>query len=128
MDIETFREHFPEFTSATIYPDALIGFWSAFAELSVSSDNAGDLYVPLVELATAHHITTAANDAVSASSGASPGSGGGGVIGSKTIGSITVSYDHSKAMNANADDWNMTSYGRRYWRLMRMLGAGPVFA
>jgi len=124
MDIEQFRKDFTEFSKVEDYPDSMIKFWSATAELSISKDRAGNLYLTVSELATAHYITLARNDSLSASTGASPGAGGGGVVSSKTIGSVSVNYDTAITAIKDGGHWNQTKYGRMYLEHMRRLGAG----
>lgn len=124
MDIEKFRQHHKEFESTVDYPDELIQFWSEQAELSVSKEATQERFSFLVELATAHYIVLARNNARSSKTGASPGAGGGGVVSSKTIGGVTVSYDTTVTSNQGAADWNRTTYGQIFWRERRAFGLG----
>jgi hypothetical protein len=122
----TFRAAFPEFTSATVYPDAMLTFWAGVAGRSLDADVCGASYDDLLYLATAHYITLAANNSASVSAGASPGSGGGGLVASKSMGSVSVSYDTGSFANKSAADWNRTTYGQQYYRLIRLFGVGAV--
>jgi hypothetical protein len=42
------------------------------------------------------------------------------------VGGVSVSYDLSQGVDARGGDWNMTAYGRRFFRMSRSAGAGPM--
>jgi len=121
MNIDTFRITFPEFGDATQYPTAMIMFWSAVAEMTLSADRWGEMYAHGMSLFVAHHIAIAASNKSASTSGGTPGQSLG-VIESKSVGSVSVSYDTSSSTEMNAGHWNQTIYGRQYIRLARTLG------
>lgn len=123
MDVAKFRTDFPEFADATRYTPTMLTFWSGMGEKLISSDKFGDLYTQAVELFTAHNAALAADNRSATTSGASPGQAGG-VVASKAVGSVKVSYDTAAAMETNAGHWNQTTYGRQYIRLARLIGQG----
>lgn len=125
MDIATFREAFPEFTSEVAYPDAQITFWSGVAEKMVVEDIWGDMYDNAVMLYVAHEITLARQNAAAGSVGGTPGSSGG-PPSSKTVGSVSVAYDAANTAEKNAGWWNLTTYGKQFYRLMMIFGAGCI--
>ena len=47
-----------------------------------------------------------------------------GVQTSKSLGGASVSYDASSALMQGAGQWNLTSYGTRFYQLMRIIGMG----
>lgn len=50
------------------------------------------------------------------------GGGGGansGVVSSKSVDKVSVSYDSSATMNPDAGFWNNTRYGAEFWQLIR---------
>jgi hypothetical protein len=49
-----------------------------------------------------------------------------GIVSSKSVDKVSVSYDTSGAMEAGAGHWNLTTYGTRYIRLVKLVGAGPL--
>jgi hypothetical protein len=123
MDVAKFRTDFPEFADATRYTPAMLTFWSGMGEKLISSDKFGDLFTQAVELFTAHNAVLAAGNKSATASGALPGQAGG-VVASKAVGSVNVSYDTTAAMETNAGHWNQTTYGRQYIRLARLIGQG----
>lgn len=125
MDTAQFRLDFPEFADTVRYPDSQITFWATIAELQTSSDVFGDMYTQAVKLYVAHEITLAAQSKAAGAAGGVPGSQGG-IANSKTVGSVTVSYDSQSTSEKNAGWWNLTNYGKQYFRLLRMFGAGSV--
>jgi hypothetical protein len=120
MNIDTFRTTFPEFNDASQYPTAMIMFWSAVAEMTLSADRWGEMYDHGMSLFVAHHIAIAASNKSASTSGGTPGQSLG-VVQSKSVGSVSVSYDTSSSTEMNAGHWNQTIYGRQYIRLARTL-------
>lgn len=125
MVIATFRQDFPEFTDPSRYPDAQITFWSTVAEKNLSLDRFGDMWPLAVELYTAHEITLAAQSVQAAGQGGAPGSQGG-VAQSKTVGSVSVTYDTQNTSEKDAGWWNLTVYGKQLYRLIKMYGSGCI--
>jgi len=124
MDTTEFRSHFPEFSSETTYPPAVVTFWSGIAEKLVIEKRWGELYDHGVELATAHYLALAAADQKQAAVGGIPGNATQGAITSESVGGVSVSFDTANAMDQGAGHWNMTTYGRQFIRLARMIGMG----
>ena len=123
LDVAKFRTDFPEFADASRYTPAMLAFWSGIGEKVVSADRFGDLYSGAIELFTAHNCVLAAGNKTAAANGSIPGSAGG-VVQSKAVGSVNVSYDTASAMELDAGHWNQTTYGRQYIRLARLIGQG----
>jgi len=125
FDKAAFRQNFPEFSDTATYPDAQLDFWSGIGELLLIADRWKDTFDYGLQLFVAHNITLAAQNEASASAGGAPG-GTNGPVGSKSVGSASVSYDTAAIMETNAGEWNATSYGRTLLRLARMIGAGGL--
>jgi hypothetical protein len=123
--IATFRAAFPEFNDTARYPDAMITFWSSFATAQVNACRWGDQVQTGVFLYTAHGVTLAAQNQKAGVIGGTPG-GQSGPISSKTVGSVTAAYDTTQAAEKDAGYWNLTSYGKQFFRLARIFGAGPI--
>jgi hypothetical protein len=117
MNLSTFRADFPEFTSTTDYPDALLTFWSGIAEKRVIQTRWDDLYTHGVELATAHYVALAKQNQ------AAPGAASG-LVASESAGGVSVSYDTSAGSLKDGGHWNQTTYGRQFMELARMVGMG----
>lgn len=125
MDVQQFRRDFPEFADATKYPTQQVEFWGNMAGKLVSESRFGNLYTEGVELFAAHNLVLAAQSRTASAGGGAAG-GNAGAIASKAVGSVSVSYDTSSAMELNAGHWNQTTYGRQYIQLARLIGQGCV--
>lgn len=125
MNIATFRQSFPEFADATRYPDSLVTFWLDVVTRMLNPDRWADLLDIGLSLALAHHLVLAVRDQNSAQAGKVPGT----VLGmqtSKSVDTVSVSYDVSAVTNEGGGFWNMTSYGVRFLGMARLFGAGGV--
>jgi hypothetical protein len=49
-----------------------------------------------------------------------------GVINSKSVDKVSIGYDTAGGIEAGAGHWNLTIYGTRLIKLIKMVGAGPV--
>ncbi len=120
-----FRAEFPEFASTTTYPDAMLDFWATLAE-ELLVDAVWTTMKPFaVKLYVAHEITLARVNVQTAGAGGTPGQSGG-VPTSKTVGSVSVSYDAQTTSEKDAGWWNLTNYGKQIYRLIRLFGAGCI--
>lgn len=125
MDIPAFRTAFPEFQSTVTYPTEMITFWASIAELQVLPQVWRNMVTQGRELYVAHEITLAAQNVKSAAAGGVPGTSGG-VPNTKTVGSVSVGYDSQSTSEKDAGYWNLTNYGKQFYRLAMMFGAGAV--
>lgn len=123
MDIATFRQNFTEFSDTAKYPDALVTFWLGVVTKMLRSDRWADLLDVGLGLALAHHLVLAVRDQGSAQTGKVPGAVQG-VQTSKSVDTVSVSYDVSTVTNEGGGFWNMTSYGVRFLGMARMVGSG----
>lgn len=125
MVIDDFRTEFPEFADPSTYPDAMLNFWSTIAQSMVVQCKWNDMYPFGVKLYVAHEITLARQNAQAAAVGGLPGQGGG-IANTKTVGSVTVGYDSVVTSEKNAGWWNLTNYGKQFYRLTQIFGAGCI--
>ena len=136
VTVASFRQDFPEFNSTVNYPSSGITFYLTLAGLLINQNRFGPpaatvtnppttIYDMAVELFVAHHVVLEARAQRAAAAGATPGEASGPVSG-KSTGPISISYDAGAAVDEKAGHWNDTEYGRRFWQLVRMFGAGPV--
>lgn len=123
--ISEFRAQFPEFSDIVVYPDTLITFWAGIAEQMVVQNVWCDMWQTGVKLYTAHEITLSAQSQKTALVGGVPGQNGG-VPSSKAVGSVNVSYDPNTTTEKDAGFWNLTTYGKQFYRLMQIFGAGMI--
>lgn len=120
-----FRSDFPEFADAARYPDAMLTMWAGIGEKVTSADRFGDLFSHAVELFVAHNIVLASGNVEASATGGSPG-GKTGSIQQKKVGSVSVTYNNEASMLPGAGHWNLTTYGKQYIQLSRLIGAGCV--
>lgn len=125
MNIAQFRLDFPEFTDTARYPTTQIMFWSNVGDQLLNECVWGDLKPFALELYTAHQITLAAQNELTATNGGFPGQSGG-IANNKTVGSVSVGYDSNVTSYANAGWWNLTNYGKQLYNLIRLFGAGCI--
>ncbi len=125
MDKTQFRLDFPEFISTTKYPDSQLDFWAGVAELLVRECVWKRMYTQAIKLYVAHEITLAAQNEATASTGGVPGTFAG-IANNKTVGSVTVGYDSASTSEKDAGWWNLTTYGKQFYRLMKIFGAGCI--
>lgn len=119
------RTNFPEFASAVNYPDGLINFWLGLAYKLLPAARWFDVLDEGVQLYVAHNIVLEYQAAVAAHNGAPPGTATGPVT-SKSVDKVSVGYSVGETSEDGAGNWNYTTYGQRFIRLARMMGAGPV--
>lgn len=103
MTLDEFKAMFPEITG---YSDAYMTLWIQAAVNMVSQDRFGDQYDYAVGLLSAHYITS--DDSALANQ--------------QTVGSMSVTYSNGE----DNSHYNMTMYGRIYYRLMMTYGAGAL--
>jgi hypothetical protein len=122
--IAQFRIDFPEFADDAVYTDNIITYWSNLAIKLISETRWGDAYVDGINLFVAHNITLQVQDIKATGGGGIPGSSG--AVASKSVGQASKSYDTGNSSIKNGGDWNSTSYGKRYLKLVRLFGTGMV--
>jgi hypothetical protein len=113
FDIAQFRLAFPEFADTARYPTAQITFQATLVGLQFQKGPfTDDVYSTMQSLYVAHLLAL------------NPGAGG--AVASKTVGSVSISYDTASSAYQNAGFFNQTNYGKQYWNLLMMFGAGCV--
>lgn len=122
-DPPTFRLHFPEFGDDTVYPDPQIQFGLDISTVCLSPYRWGSLLQAGVELMTAHQLALSQRALQSGAAGGTPGAAGG-LVTSKSVSKVSVGYDVSSTAMEGAGPWNYTTYGQRFYWLMRMVGIG----
>lgn len=123
MNVATFRTNFPEFADTTAYPETTINFWAGVAEKMVNECVWDNMYETGVQLYVAHELVLARQNVKTATVGGLPGQGGG-IASSKAVGSVNVSYDPATTTEKDAGFWNLTNYGKQFYRLVQIFGAG----
>ncbi|PQQ36472.1 DUF4054 domain-containing protein [Photorhabdus luminescens] len=122
--VDQFRADFPEFSDKTCYPDAAINFYLSQADNLLDQNVHGDQFVYLAELFTAHYVELRGKTIAGAAISGSVNTAGGGVLTSKSVDKVSMSYDTSGIINPDAGFWNNTAYGREFFWWWSMFGAG----
>jgi hypothetical protein len=125
FDIPTFRTNFPEFKDTEKYPTSMIEFWGGLAQLQVRSCIWKSAWLQGVSLYVAHELVLATQNVKASGFGGSPGQQGG-IANSKTVGQGTIAFDAQSSSEKNAGFWNLTTYGKQFYRLVRIFGAGAI--
>jgi hypothetical protein len=113
--LEKFRMYFPELSEA---PDDRVVFFSDIAKNSISAKYWGNLYDEGLLNLTAHLLTSRfgkngnGDPVTNAPQGAT----------SKTVGKLSKGLEsRNSGIYANAGDYALTVYGRRYWELLQLI-------
>lgn len=77
-----------------------------------------------LELMVAHNLVLERRSLDENQKGNVPGWGRG-LINNASVDKASVGYDTASVIEEGAGHWNLTTYGTRFVRLMRMVGAGP---
>lgn len=125
MDNPTFRAVYTEFSNATTYSDAAVNYWLAEATNMLSATVWGTSLDMGIGLYTAHFLALGQRNAQAAAMGGVPGQATG-AVSSKSVGGVSISYDTGATNEADAGQWNATTYGKKFFRYAQMFGAGPV--
>lgn len=136
VSVATFRADLPEFTSLSAYPDPGVTYWLTLAGLLLDPNRWGagaaiaisppsTVYDFGLEMFVAHNLVLERQAQKDAANGAVPGLNTGPVA-SKSVGSVSISYDASAGIELDAGHWNLTTYGTRFIKLARMMGAGGL--
>lgn len=121
----SFRRDFVEFSESSKYPDSLVDFYLAIAVKMLNASRWGTMLDVGVELFTAHNLTLERIALDEMDNGGVPGITKG-PISSQSVDKSSVSFDVAAAAELDAGHWNETIYGKRFIRIARMMGAGPV--
>lgn len=125
VTIAQFRADFPEMSNPAVFPDGVITYWLNYATLVLPPDRWVTLLGTGIELLAAHHIKIETDNQRTAAVGGVPGTTKGPVSGESADG-VSVSYEVASSLDQNAQQYNLTNYGTRFWTLLRLVGAGPI--
>lgn len=127
--VAEFREAFPQFTEDN-FPDGRAAFWLSAASKRLDPDRWGDLLAEGMCLFAAHNLTLERAASLAADgTGGMDAAGGPVTAESKTVGSVSLSKTRSggaASVYANAGHYNDTSYGKQFYELLLIIGAGGL--
>jgi hypothetical protein len=121
----SFRINYPEFADTVRYPDQQLNYWITNAGLLLNTNRWGAVLDLGTELFTAHNIALEARAQSESTNGDVPGTTTG-PINSKSVDKISVGFDTGSAVEESGGHYNLTIYGTRLYKLIRLLGAGGL--
>lgn len=122
----SFRELFPQFADTSKFPDVRITMRLAAADQLLNENVTGtDLFPYFCGLFVAHYMSLDAADNRSAAAGGAGGANSG-VLTSKSVDKVSISYDAGMTMNPDAGFWNNSRYGSEFWEFLMLFGAGGI--
>jgi hypothetical protein len=121
-----FRNAFPEFSDDSKYTDDAIQMWIDASVNFFNVQRWGSLLTLGTELWVAHQLVLSARDQATMDTGGIPGEMNG-AIASKAVDRVSVAYSDANISLKNAGDYGLTTYGTRYLRMARMVGAGAIY-
>lgn len=114
-DINKFLEQFPQFTDLNEFPQETITFWDDFSTKFLNQMKWGKFYVQGRSLLLAHNLTLAnLHGHVS------------GLNTSKSVDSVSASYDVGNIVGKDYKLYNRTIYGIQFMQLSKIIGAGVI--
>ena len=120
-----FRTNFPAFRDVGRFSDPAVNMYLTYAYSILPAGRWANTLDMGAQLYTAHHLAIDDVANRSASAGATPGLSAG-VVSSKTAGPVSISFDTQNALQAGAGFWNLTTYGTRFYRMMRTAGIAGI--
>lgn len=123
--VSDFRRDFPQFSDETKYPNAVIQFRLNLADFLIDGSAMGDLFPYIAELFVAHYLALYSSDSRAALAGGAGGSNSG-ILTSKSVDKVSMSYDTSATLDPDAKFWNNTRYGSEFWQYISMFGYGGI--
>ncbi len=125
VNVNSFRENFPEFRDTDVYTDARLSFWLNYAEKYTESNRwkASGFRLEGLQLLAAHYLTME-HDALS---GSGTGAASGPLTGqSQSADGLSFSESYDCSAYAGLGQLAATSYGRLFLDLARLVGMGGV--
>lgn len=121
----TFRTNYPEFASTTLYPEPVFTYWLGIANLMLNITRWSTALDYGLELFVAHNLVLERQAQAASAAGGVPGLNTGAVTG-KTVGPGSITYDANAGLEKDAGHWNLSTYGKRFIQLARMMGSGGL--
>lgn len=117
VDSVSFRVAYPAFADLIAYPPDTVTYWIGIAVGRLDPLRWAELYDEGVNLFVAHRL------AMAKLSGAT---GLVGVVSSKSVGGVSVAYNTELGALEGGGNYNVTSFGRDFLMLARIVGMGGI--
>lgn len=125
ITVADFRRNIPAFEDSSIYQDEVITIWLQVATGLLNARRWGSLLPMGISWFVAHQLALDRQAQIVALRGGVAGSGFG-IVTSKSINGVSVSYNNALSGLKDAGDWNLTIYGVRFLGFARMFGSGGM--
>ena len=122
----TFIANFPEFSGSS-YPEGWFNYWLSFGTKLLRPCVWTDFLDDGMSLFIAHNLVLQLRAVKAAATGGDAG-GNTGPLSSKSVDKVSMGYDTGAASLEGAGAYNLTTYGTRFYQLMKMVGAGGAIA
>ncbi len=130
LSVQGFREAFPQFDEE-LFPDARVGFFLTLAGKLLAEERWRDLWPEGCYLHAAHHLTLERAATRSGDGAGGMDAAAGPVLSvKKRVGDVSLEESRAGAATASsaAGHWSDTVYGKQYWQLAQIVGAGGLIA
>lgn len=117
VDSDSFRIAYPAFADLIAYPPAMVAHWIGVAVNRLDPLRWAQFYDEGINLFVAHRL------ALAKLSGAT---GLVGVVSSKSVGGVSVAYNTELGALEGGGNYNVTSFGREFLMLARVVGIGGI--
>jgi hypothetical protein len=125
VTLRQFRHLFPEFADSSVFVDEQVQPWLDLANQSLNPFRWRQYYARGVGLMVAHELALSRMAQLQVQRGGAPGFGIG-MVASKAVNGVSVSYNTSIGVIEGGGDLNLTIYGIQLLRLARIVGTGPI--
>ena len=125
MDLKTFRVLRQEFNRPDLYPDLLVEHYLKLACENLDHHRWASWLDEGTLDFVSHYLVAARRNAQSAQAGGTPG-GSTGLVSSKSVGGVSISYDVGSTTVKDGDNFNSTTYGVAFLHRARLVGSGGV--
>lgn len=122
---DQFVANFPEFADTDAFPAAQFTFWYGVAALVMDAERWGALLDTGAQLYVAHNLVLGAQASQAAAFGGAPGVTTG-PIASKAVDKVQAAFDVQSAIEEGGGQFNLTTYGTRWFSLAMMVGSGGM--
>lgn len=125
VTVQQFQAAFPVFSDSNKFPEPQVQFWLDLADKVHNADRWGDVLSTGIMLYVAHHLSGDYMATKEVARGGAPGLRSG-VISSEGGDNVNVSFDTTIGSEEGAGHFNTTIFGKRWFALAQLHGAGPV--
>ena len=125
VTLRQFRHILPEFADSSVYLDEQVQPLLNLANRSLNPRVWAEYHPRAVAWFVAHQLSLSQMARLQAQRGGAPGFGMG-LVASKAVNGVSVSYNTNIGLIEGGGQWNLTWYGQQLLWWVRILGMGPI--